>query len=474
MSNNTEVCMTSDEIKNLDPPTMRRILTIALPMVISQATDTVMLFADRLFLSKLGKTYIAASMSGGLTNLVLMSLFLGIIGYVNAMVAQFYGGDKKEKCASTVAQGVYLSFLSYPVLLLVLPLVMQFFKAAGHTPHQIGLEYSYLKILLLGSILGFLRTALNSFFIGLGKTRIVMSANILAMVINVPLNYIFIFGKFGIPAMGIEGAAWGTVGGSFAAMIMITAFYFGKRYRDEFGTHTNWRVNRELSLKLARYGIPAGLEFFINIAAFNIFLQLIHSYSEDVAAAVTITFNWDLVSFIPMIGVGVATTTLVGQYVGAGDFDGARKAARLSYRIALAYASFMVFLFVTQSHALVSVFTSGFTDVDGKVMNLSIVMLRLAAIYLLADATNLVFSGALRGAGDTRWVMVISGVLHWIMASGVYVLVKVVHASPIKTWLFFIGFILTLGTCMVLRYRFGNWERFRIVEDERPGGEEGL
>ena len=457
--------MTGLQTSRLEPPTMNRIFSIALPMVLSQATDTVMLFADRLFLSRLGKTYIAASMSGGLTSLVVQSLFLGIIGYVNAMVAQYYGAGKNENCARTVSQGMYLSLVSYPVLLAIIPHIYRFFSFMGHTESQILLEYSYFRILIFGSVLGLFRTAVNGFFIGLGKTRIVMTANIAAMVINVPLNYIFIFGKLGFPAMGMEGAALGTVCGGFGALVIMAGIYFGPRYAKEFGTRTNWRFNLPLTKTLARYGVPAGFEFFINIAAFNIFLQLIHSYSEDVAAAVTITFNWDLVAFIPMIGVGVATTTLVGQYVGAGDYVGARKATWLAYRIALSYAGFMILMFLTQTGTLVSVFTSGFSDTGGNVVSLAKTMLRLAAMYTFFDATNLVFSGALRGAGDTKWVMWISGTLHWLMVTGVIVCIKVIKLSPVGTWLFFIGFIVALGGSMLLRYRFGNWERFRIVEE---------
>jgi len=119
------------------------LLAIAFPMVASQASDTIMLFVDRLFLSRLGEAYLAASMSGGLTQFMLSSFFIGTVGYVTAIVAQYYGAGRYDMCGKATVQAVFLALLSYPVLLGLSPLIRYFFAVAGHSPEQVKLGYTY-------------------------------------------------------------------------------------------------------------------------------------------------------------------------------------------------------------------------------------------------------------------------------------------------------------------------------------------
>ena len=150
---------------SIKKPTLKILLHIALPMVISQASETVMMFADRLFLSWLGKAHISAAMSGGLTSFVFMSLFLGTVGYVNALSAQYYGSGNRANCIKTVTQGFRLSLFFYPLALLLIPLVGKFFQAAGHSPEQTILEFTYFRILMWGGLLTLVRTVLAGFFL---------------------------------------------------------------------------------------------------------------------------------------------------------------------------------------------------------------------------------------------------------------------------------------------------------------------
>ncbi len=220
--------------------------------------------------------------------------------------------------------------------------------------------------------------------------------------------------------------------------------------------------------RLLRYGTPVGVELFVNVFAFNVFVLLMQSYGPSVATAVTITFNWDLVAFIPMLGVGAAVTALAGQRVGAGDIPGARRAAYLGLRLAWSYAGVMAVVFVSAAPALVRVFSQGFGAGDEQILPLARTLLRLAALYTLADATAVVFSGALRGAGDTKWVLIISGVLHWVMAIGAFLLIRVLAAPPVAVWFFFIAFVMSMSAAMFLRHRRGAWEKMRLVEASPP------
>jgi len=443
----------------------RRMLNIALPMVVSQASETVMLFVDRLFLSRLGTAYLSAAMSGGLTSFVLASIFGGTVGYVNAIVAQYYGAGRKDRCASAVTQGIYLSFAAYPFLLAVIPLVKYFFVAVGHNELQISLEYGYFRVLFAGSLLFVLRSCVTGFFLGIGRTRIVMAANIVGMLVNIPVNYVLIFGKLGFPAMAMEGAAIGTICGNAAIISILMFVYLRKKYRQEYGTGSSWRFDKRLFRKLIKFGSPAGIEMFLNVMAFNIFVQLMHSYGPGVAAAVTITFNWDMVAFIPMLGLGFATTAVAGQYVGARDMEGARETAYMSLKIGYIYAGTMMMVFLFGAGPLVAVFSSGFPDATPEIEALARMLLRLASLYTLADATQLIFAGTLRGAGDTAWVMRLSVILHWLMAISAIVLIRIIVVPPVVVWLVFILLIICMGVGMILRFRGGKWTQLSLVED---------
>jgi len=136
--------------------------------------------------------------------------------------------------------------------------------------------------------------------------------------------------------------------------------------------------------------------------------------------------------------------------------------------VAWSYASIMVVVFVVGAPFLVKVFSGGFTAGDEAILPLAQKLLRLAALYTLADATQVVFSGALRGAGDTKWVMIISGALHWIMAIGSFIFIRILVLPPVAVWLFFIAFVVSMGFAMYLRHRHGAWQYIRLVESASP------
>ena len=439
-------------------------LSIAAPMVVSQASETLMLFFNRWVVSFLGADHIPASMSGGLSSFVFTSFFAGITGYVNALAAQYHGAQREERTVQVASQGFWLALAFYPFLLLLIPAGHSLFILAGHGPRQVTLEFAYYRILMFGSFLFLFQSVLVGYFIGIGKTRIVMVANLLGILVNLPLNWCLVFGKLGFPKLGIEGAALGTLGGAlFIVSILFVSYIRSRGYRENTAGR-RWAPRRDLMGKLLRFGLPAGAEMFINVFAFNVFVQLMQSYNERVATAVTITFNYDLVSFIPMLGVGAATTALVGHRMGAGDPKGARKVAFLGLRLGWGYAALVGVVFVLGAPLLVRFFAGGFTAQDQAILPLAQTLLRMAALYTLADAANVVFSGALRGAGDTRWVMIVSGILHWVMATGAFLFIKVLVLPPVVVWLFFIVFVFSTCLAMFLRHRRGKWEDIRLIE----------
>ncbi len=444
------------------------LLALAIPVIVTQASETVMLFTDRLLLAGLGIEFVAPAMSGGLTAFVLESLFLGVTGYVNTIVAHFYGAGIRNKCARSASQAVYVSLVAFPLLCAVSPLVRFAFMATGHAGRQLDLEYTFFQVIIFGSLPNLVRSALAGFFIGIGKTRIVMTANLAGMIVNIPLNYALIYGVFPFPRLEIAGSALATIVGNLAIMTILAIVYLGKKYRTEYATAREWKPDKRLFDKLLYFGMPAGIEQFLNVAAFNVFLLFMQSVSTTVAAATTITFNYDLLAFVPMLGMNAAVMSIVGRHMGERDPAAASRSTYLTMRIAYAYAGFMMLVFVSGAPYLVRAFAYGEAGDAAAVAELAETMLRLAALYTLADATNLVFSGALRGAGDTHWCMIFSVSLHWIMALSMFVMIKVLALDTLFVWGFFIGFAIALGAAFFARFRLGYWKKIEMInEDEK-------
>jgi MATE family multidrug resistance protein len=241
-----------------------------------------------------------------------------------------------------------------------------------------------------------------------------MIAAFASMVANIFFNYVLIYGKLGLPAMGIAGAAYGTILGGCLGLIVLAAAYFRKNNREEFSVAGSARFDREVMYKLLRYGYPAGLEMFLKIFAFNAIVMLFQSHSAMTATAVSIMFNWDMVSFIPLIGIGIGVTSLVGRAMGSGRPELAAASVISGLKLGSIYSAIILLLFVGLPDILVGVFRPSAGDIGTFVeaAPLAIFMIRVASLYVMVNAVIIVFISALRGAGDTFWAMCLTVGVH--------------------------------------------------------------
>ncbi len=445
---------------------MREMIAIALPMIISHGCETALIFTDRLFLSRLGPEQMSAAMGGGLSSYTMLTFFLGIIGYATALTAQYLGAGRKSRCALVLSQAVLIALLAYPLILAGRPLAHWLFRLTDIPAQQLGPQILYFDILLYGTIFALLRTCFSSFFSGTGRTQVVMLGAMTAMVVNIIANYALIFGHFGMPALGIRGSAIGTIIGSLCGMLVVLAAYLRRVNRREYEVMQALRFDWTVMRKLLRFGYPAGLEMLLNMMAFTTMILVFQSHGLATAAAVTVVFNWDLVSFVPLLGLQIGVVSLVGRYMGAGRPDIAERATLSGLKMGWGYSSIILVVFVFFPEELVAVFQPATPDaVFAQAAPLAASMLRLVGIYVLADAAMIVFSGALRGAGDTFWAMCISVGLHWLLVPVLILSLKVFHASPLSAWMAIIGLFLTFSGVFYLRYRSGHWKTLSIVRE---------
>jgi MATE family multidrug resistance protein len=437
-------------------------------MVVSAACDTLMMFVDRLFLSRLGPEHMSAAMGGGMTCFMFTTFFMGLTGYASPLVAQHLGAGQKDRCSVASAQALFVAVLAYPLVLCCLPAGHWLFSVS-HTPiSQLGPQTVYFDILMVGSVLGLLRNCFSSFFSGIGRTRVIMVAALVSMVVNVVANYALIFGHFGAPALGMAGAAYGTLIGSAVGLVVLAGAYFRRAMRVEFGILSGLRPDWPMLRKLFRFGYPSGLEFFLNMLAFDLLVLSFHSYGVSEAAAVTIAFNWDMVCFIPLIGVNIGVSSLVGRYMGAGSPDTAHRATVSGFRLAICYSGLMLLVLCLVPRQLVVMFQRPGTPGFDEIVPLAVFMVRLVALYVCADAIALVFSGALRGAGDTFWTMCISVGTHWSMSLLVISLIRVGHVSPKLAWCCLVVFVWIISGLFYARYRSGRWRELKVVDEPLP------
>lgn len=447
------------------PGGIEQMVRIALPMVVSSACETAMTFTDRLFLSRLGPVQMAAAMGGGLTCFTMTTFFLGLTGYTTALSAQYYGRQDYPRCAISAAQAFWIALFGYPIILAAKPVAHMLFDLLAIPEIQKTYQIAYFDILLYGTLLSLCRNVLSSFFSGIGKTAVVMVASATSMAVNIMVNYILIFGKLGFPALGIYGAAIGTLIGSGCGLAVLAASYFAPANRARFAVLNSFQWDGVVMKKLLRFGYPAGLEFFLNLLAFNIVVLMFHAQGPATSAAITIVFNWDMVSFVPLIGINVGVTSLVGRFMGASQPQTAHRATLSGLKLAWVYSGCTMVAFAFFAPWLVQIFhPSGNDPVFTEAFPQAVAMLRLAALYVTTDAMFLVFSGALRGAGDTFWAMTMSVSFHWSLVILLAIALYIFHFSAFWAWFVLCGVFMIFSIVFYLRYRSGKWKNIRVIE----------
>jgi MATE family multidrug resistance protein len=437
-------------------------------MVVSQGAFAVMVFCDRLFMSQIDAVHMAAALGGGVASFFCISLFVGILSYANALVAQYLGADEKHKCSRVVSQGFVLSLMAVPILAFAAFYVGDLFAAMDHDPRQVVLERGYFFILMWGSLFNLIKICIASYFSGIGRTRVVMIADVAGVALNIPLSYCLIFGKLGLPTMGIEGAALGTIIASLLSLVLFAGFYLERGNRETFAVLQSFHFDRKIMSRYVRLGFPSGFELFMNVACFNLFLLMFQSYGIVQGASAAIVFNWDMLSFVPMLGLHIGVISLIGRFVGANDMRKTDEVITAGFCVALGYSGVLALTFIFFRVELIGLL-AGSGPERAAIIELGGFMMLGLASYVMADACILIAGAVLRGAGDTRWLMTTSIALHLLMLIAQYFIIIVYQLGERTSWLAFVLMILMIAVVYMGRLRGRVWrepERLALVMAE--------
>ncbi|MFT7461531.1 MAG: MATE family multidrug resistance protein, partial [Planctomycetota bacterium] len=230
-----------------------------------------------------------------------------------------------------------------------------------------------------------------------------------------------------------------------------------------FQISASLKFDKAIMRRYIRLGLPSGLEMFINVAAFNLFLLMFQSYGIPEAAAATIVFNWDILAFVPMLGLNIGVISLIGRFVGAKDMGRTNQVIAAAFLISLGYTGILALIFVIYRLPLVGIFISPGEDYQA-ILELSSFMMLGLATYVMADAVRLVASAVLRGAGDTRWLMISSALLYWTMLLAQYLIIRVFEYGPKASWLTFVVMIFSITLICVWRLYGGKWRDVKVLE----------
>ena len=453
------------------PAGAREVLQIALPMVVTTLSWTLMNFIDTAILMRVSETAMAAAYTAIIIWFASISLLYGLCSYSSTFVAQYFGDGQPRKIGPVVWQGVWLALSFSLVIPVAQALAPALFAQFGHIGELAALETKFFQVLCYGAPGMLAAQSLECFYSGRGKTWVVMVVDMCAVLVNLVLACILVLGIWGVESWGVAGAAWATViaqwwrAGVYATLVLQAA------NRAEFNTaevKPSWTLIR----RMLRFGGPSGVQMMLDIGGFAVFMLLVGRLGLEETAATSLAFRISQVAFMPVWGFGMATAVLVGQKLGEDRPDLAVRASRTALALCVTYMGTLSLLFVLAPRLFLQGFFLHGAEAGATLAGtqaLTIQLMRFVAAYNLFDAVAIIFVSVLRGAGDTRFVMLLSLCMATLLAGGTAVAVLYLGADVYGAWWFITVWVWALALVYFLRYRGGQWKSMRVIDQVHHG-----
>lgn len=405
----------------------RSLLRLATPIIIAQLATTAMGFVDAVMAGRVGPRDLAAVALGNSIWVPVFLLMTGILLATTPKVAQRFGAGQQAEIGPLVRQALWLAAAVGAGgcgLLLSAEPVLHLMKV---DPELIEPCMGYLQGIAFGLPAVALYYVLRCCSDGLGRTRPSMVIGLSGLMLNIPLNYVFIYGHLGLPAMGGVGCGWAS-GIVMWFMALAMALWVGRaaayRQAQVFARFDwpQWSVIK----RLLTVGLPIGIAVFAESSIFGVIALLIGSLGSTVVAGHQIALNVSSLVFMIPYSLGMAVTVRVGQAIGAGDARQARFAAGVGMGTALAYACFSASLMLWLREPIASIYTT-----DTAVIQIASMLIVYSALFQFSDAIQVTAAGALRGYQDTRVTMILTLFAYWGIGLPVgYLLGLTEHFGP--------------------------------------------
>ncbi len=436
---------------------MRELSLLAYPVVLSHLSGSAMQVIDSIMVGRLGPTELAAVGYGGIWIWTALTLFMGTATGVQTFVSQADGAGEAERCGRWTWQGFYavapVTVLWIGAFVAVFPALLE---ALG--PSEALREHSiaYVSTRSLGCLGLGAFMVLSSFYRGIGDTRTPLVASLISTAANVFANYVLIFGHFGAPALGVKGAGLGTAIAECTGALVLLVLVLRPRFaRFELGIVAP--SHREI-VRFLRTSLPIGGQWFIEMSSFSVFSTLVALMGDRAMAASQALIALLSLSFMQAVGIGIASATLVGRYIGARHLDAAERAHGNALRLGCLLATVVGLLLFFGAESLMRLFTD-----DAEVVQLGAPLIRVGILVQAFDALNIITSGSLRGAGDTRWPFAVQSLMAWgVGVPLAYLFGVMMGHGVIGAWGALAVSMALLSALLVRRFHGGAWRRIHI------------
>lgn len=442
---------------------MREIVALAWPIAAGMLGETALGLVDTKLVSGLGSAALAGVGMGWTLLIFVQALVFGLMRGVKVRTAYAVGQGRPDDAVRYGEAGVILGALVGLAVWFAaqdLTSILVWLRVDAATiPHA----DAYVKARAWGAVGTSAGAALIQYRQGLGDSRTPMIVGIGGNVVNAILAYALIHGKFGLPALGVSGAGYGTAITEVLELAALLALLARGRPRPALRLRA--AIGEVLSL-----GLPTGLHFALEAAAFTLFTTVLGTMGAAEMAAHQIALMAIRVSFLPGVAVGEAASVLVARSLGARRLDEADRITRSALLLGVGFMSSCGVLFALFGGAI----AGGFSR-DPEVIAITRRLLLIAAVFQALDAANVILRGALRGAKDVRWVAVIGTTVMWVCLPGAaYLLGRVVGLGAVGAWIGFVFETTLTSTLLWLRWTRGAWRDSIGAEPRRVEAAEGL
>ncbi|MHC4110975.1 MAG: MATE family efflux transporter [Planctomycetota bacterium] len=451
----------------VDESSLKYMLKLAAPMVVTTISFTIMQFVDRYMVSRLGTEALAAILPAGFASFLPSGFAIGTMASLSTFVSQSLGRGDKKSCSNYFWQTLYMGLAYFLFVATILwPAAPWIFKMMGQPVAVAEMEVIYFRIILYAHVLAVVNWSANQFFMGIHRPIITMCASLCGQIVNIGANYVLIFGKLGLPAMGIRGAGWGTfIGIAVGAIINITVFL-------SHGMNTTFRTRRAAYLDfrkmydLLRVGLPAGFGLMVNVAFWGMLLfGLVGRFGTEALAATSAVLSYTSLSVMPVVGIGTALAAAVGKTIGAGKKELATRQTHACLKVALVYMGLVGIIFFVSRVTLMEFWSS-----DEEVIKIGANILICAAIYQVFHAARIIYAGALRGAGDTLWLAIVSAAGAAILGlGGLVIIILSAELGALGPWIVATISIIAVGLANYWRFKSNRWMKIDLFK-RRPVG----
>jgi multidrug resistance protein, MATE family len=451
-------------------PNLAQLLTLAWPVIISRSSQVVVGFTDAVMCARLGESALAATTAGATNTFNILVLPMGMAFIVSSFASQLSGGNDHSGARRYAWYGLGLAVFAGILCVGAVPLVTSAVNMLGYENDVKAMMASYLRIRLIGGAFVIGLEALGNYYGGLGNTRLPMFAQLLAMVLNVVLNWLLIFGNFGFPAMGVDGAALASaIAPAIAFSALFACFHFG------VGQPVKPKRGEKLALKLdeflrmVRFGLPVGLNWFVEFAAFSFFMNIVLAgLGTTVVAAMMSVLQLNSLSFMPAFAIASAGSIFVGQAIGAKALDDVPRTVHLTLKTTAAWQGFVGLWYLAFPAVLMSAFVKD-AEQGRQLLAIGGPLLMLSAAWQLFDAAAMTYSEALRAAGDTTFTLWARAGIAWLVfAPGAWISVSVLHLGDMAAAAWMVLYLAMLALLMWRRFHGGRWRSVDLT-GQQPG-----